>query len=173
VPSSPPSALLIAIAEAEPVVSKHRLRFDPVAERGVPAHATAIFPFIARDDLDDDVLTRVAAVAATQGAFDYVFSSTAWFDTDVLYLAPEDPTPFQALTRALVREFPEYPPYEGLYDDLAPHVTVALANDDADLDAVEGELRAGLPVRGRAEHLRLMTEDDEGRWSVLRRFPFA
>ena len=46
-PTSPPSALLVAIAEAEPLVAEHRLRFDPVARRGVPAHVTALFPFLA------------------------------------------------------------------------------------------------------------------------------
>jgi 2'-5' RNA ligase len=171
-PTSPPSALLLAVPEAEPLVREHRLRFDPAAERGVPAHVTAIYPFIPRDDLDQGLLDGVARVAAARPAFDYRFSSTGWFDTDVLFLAPDDPAPFRDLTRALAREFPEYPPYEGRYDDLAPHLTVALAPDGASLDAVEAELRAGLPVAGRAERLSLMTEDDDGRWTVLRRFAF-
>lgn len=172
-PKSPPSALLVAIAEAEPLVHDHRLRFDPVAARGVPAHVTAIYPFVPRDELDADVLDRVGRVAAGHPAFDYRFGGTGWFDTDVLFLAPDDRTPFQGLTRALVREFPEYPPYEGRYDDLAPHLTVALATDGTDLGAVESELRAGLPLAGRAERLSLMTEDDDGRWTVLRQFAFG
>jgi len=167
-----PSALLVEVPESEPVVGTHRLRLDPVAARGVPAHVTALFPFIPRDDLDDVVFSTLARVAAAHDPFDYVFSTTAWFDTDVLYLAPDEPTPFRGLTRALVREWPEYPPYEGLYDDLTPHLTVALANDE-DLRPVEAQLRAGLPVTGRAEHLTLLTENDEGRWSVRRRFPLG
>jgi 2'-5' RNA ligase superfamily len=170
---SPPSALLVAVGEAEPLVGRHRLRFDPVAERGVPAHVTALFPFVPRDDLAESVLRRVAAAVGGHAAFDYRFSSTAWFDRDVLYLAPDDPAPFATLTRALEREFPDYPPYGGLYDDLAPHLTVAHQADEADLRAVEADLRSGLPIAGRAEHLTLMTEDDDGLWSVRHRFPFA
>src|SRR3954447_11985407 len=172
-PLSPPSALLVAIGEAEPLVGRHRSRFDPVAERGVPAHVTALFPFVPRDDLDEPVLRRVAAAVGGQAAFDYRFSSTAWFDRDVLYLAPDDPAPFATLTRRLEREFPDYPPYQGLYDDLAPHLTVAHRADEADLRAVEADLRSGLPIAGRAEQLTVMTEDDDGRWSVRHRFPFA
>jgi 2'-5' RNA ligase len=172
-PTSPPSALLVEIPEAEPLVGEHRLRFDPVAARGVPAHVTTIYPFAARDDLDDVTLARVAAIASAQEAFDYRFSSTAWFDRDVLYLAPDDPAPFSDLTAAVVGEFPEHPPYAGEYEDLAPHLTVAHATTFADLDAVEAQLRTGLPFTGRAEHLSLLTEDAEGRWTVLRRFPFG
>ena len=172
-PTSPPSALLVAIAEAEPLVAEHRLRFDPVARRGVPAHVTALFPFLARDDLDVDVLARVAAVAATREPFDYIFATTQWFDRDVLFLAPDHPAPFVSLTRALVREFPDHPPYGGAYDDLAPHLTVAHGSREADLDVLEAELTAGLPIAGRAGHLTLMTEDEEGRWTVLRRFPLG
>jgi len=173
---SPPSALLVTVGEAEPLVGGHRVRFDPVADRGVPAHVTALYPFVPRDDLDESWLGRVAAVVGEHAAFDYRFSSTAWFDRDVLYLAPDDPAPFAALTRALEREFPDYPPYQGRYADLAPHLTVAHSADgvdDADLHAVEAELRSGLPIAGRAEHLTLLTEDDVGLWSVRCRFAFA
>lgn len=170
---SPPSALLVAIPEAEPLVREHRLRFDPVAEHGVPAHVTAIFPFVPRDDVDDAVLDRVAAVVAAHPAFDFVLSHTAWFDRDVLWLGPDDPAPFVNLTRALEREFPDYPPYAGEYPDLAPHLTVAHATHAAALDAVEAELGTRLPVTGRAEHLSLFVEDDDGSWSVLRRFAFG
>lgn len=171
--TSPPSALLVAIPDAEPLVTEHRRRFDPAAGRGVPAHVTALYPFVARDDLDDEVLTRVAAVAAGGRAFDHRFSTTGWFDRDVLFLAPDDPGPFVRLTEALTHEFPEHPPYGGAYEDLAPHLTVAHGAPQADLDTLEATLRAGLPITGRSEHLTLMTEDDEGRWSVARRFPFA
>jgi 2'-5' RNA ligase len=167
---SPPSALLVAIPEAEPLVQPHRLGFDPVAARGVPAHVTAIFPFVPRDHLDDAVLERLAAVAAAHPRFDFVLSHTAWFDRDVLWLGPEDPAPFVDLTRALEREFPDYPPYAGEYADVAPHLTVAHGSAMAAPDAVEAELRTGLPVTGRAEHLSLFVEDDDGRWSVLHRF---
>ncbi|HEY3529580.1 MAG TPA: 2'-5' RNA ligase family protein [Nocardioides sp.] len=172
-PLSPPSALLVTIPEAESLVREHRLRFDPVTERGVPAHVTAIHPFIARDELDEAALDRLAELAEAHEAFDYSFSRSAWFGTEVLYLAPDDPEPFLRLTEAIVRAFPDHPPYEGVYDEVTPHLTVALGTDGADLGAVEATLRDGLPVTGRARHLTLMTEDDEGRWSVRREFPFS
>jgi 2'-5' RNA ligase len=171
--SSFPSCLLVEVPEAERLVHELRLRWDPVAEHGVPAHVTAIFPFVARDDLDETVLGRVATVAAAHEPFDVVFSLTAWFERVALYLAPDDPAPFVDLTEALVREFPEQPPYEGAYDAITPHLTVVRWDDATDFAAIETELQQGLPVAGRAEQLTLMTEDDDGRWTVLSRLPFG
>ncbi|HYN34704.1 MAG TPA: hypothetical protein VES40_18925 [Ilumatobacteraceae bacterium] len=39
------SALVVLVAEAETLISAHRLRHDPVAARGVPAHVTVLHPF--------------------------------------------------------------------------------------------------------------------------------
>ena len=41
------SALLVPVPEAEPFVQRHRFRHDSVALRGVPAHITVLFPFVA------------------------------------------------------------------------------------------------------------------------------
>ncbi len=41
------SAVLVPVPEAERVVSRHRIRLDPAAELGVPAHVTVLYPFVA------------------------------------------------------------------------------------------------------------------------------
>jgi hypothetical protein len=38
------SAIVVVVEEAEPVVGAHRLRHDPVASLGVPAHVTILYP---------------------------------------------------------------------------------------------------------------------------------
>ena len=111
--------------------------------------------------------------AAAHRAFDHRFSTTGWFDRDVLFLAPDDPGPFVRLTEALVREFPDHPPVWGRVRRPGATSDSRPRNPQADLDRLEATLRAGLPITGRSEHLTLMTEDDEGQWSVARRFPFA
>lgn len=62
--------LLVEVPEAEPVVREHRLRLDPVTEKGVPAHVTALFPFVTVNGLDDEVLDCVLSVAARHPAFE-------------------------------------------------------------------------------------------------------
>ena len=56
-----------------------------------------------------------------------------------LYLVPEPDEPFILLTEAIVREFPEYPPYGGKFTEIVPHLTVA--NRSAELSGIaEAEL---------------------------------
>ena len=42
-----------------------------------------------------------------------------------MYLAPDPAAPFSALTDGIFRAFPDYPPFEGKFDTVVPHVTVA------------------------------------------------
>ena len=42
-----PSAVVVEVPEAEPLVGAWRLRFDPVAALGMPAHVTLLYPFVA------------------------------------------------------------------------------------------------------------------------------
>ena len=164
--------LLVQVPEAEPVVRSHRLRLDPVTGKGVPAHVTALFPFVAADELDDGVLDLVASVAARHAAFPYEFRTTGWFKDAALWLAPHDPQPFVRLTEALADAFPDHPAYGGEFDGIAPHLTVARWTTRHELEEVERDLLAGLPIAGTASHLTLMTEGGDGSWSVAREFAF-
>src|SRR5690349_14076309 len=59
----------------------------------------------------------------------------------VAYLAPEPAAPFVALTRNLVRSFPDYPPFRGEFESIVPHLTVAHGSA-ADAEAAATELEA-------------------------------
>ena len=99
-----------------------------------------------------------------------MFSRTAWFGEDVLYLAPDEPTPFRDLTALLWETFPAYPPYGGQFVDVVPHMTIGEgAGRDAILDA-ESSVRAFGPITGRAERLTLMAQTPGGRWSYRARW---
>ena len=164
------SGLIIEVPEAEPAVGELRMRLDRVASLGVPAHVTALFPFVAPASIDADLLEHIAEVARASQPFEYLFSRTAWFGDDILYLAPEDPTPFRDLTARLWEAFPAYPPYGGQFVDVVPHLTIGEgAEREALLDA-ERSVRAFGPVMGRAERLSLMAQTPGGRWSYRGRW---
>jgi 2'-5' RNA ligase len=115
------SGLVVAVPEAEAVVGRHRQLLDESAALGAPAHVTVLFPFAAPGALDERALDRVRAAVGAVPAFDYVFGRTDWFGDDVLWLAPDDPGPFRELTRRVHAEFPEHPPFEGVFADVVPH----------------------------------------------------
>ena len=161
------SGLMIEIPEAEPVVAEPRSRLDRVATLGVPAHVTALFPFVPADAIDESVVRRVREVTACIDPFDYRFASTAWFDQHVLYLAPDPAGPFRELTERLSVAFPDCPPYGGQFDEVVPHLTIGEGASLQDLHDAEAAVQAHGAVAGRAHRLTLMIESATGRWSRL------
>jgi len=159
------SVLLVEIPEAEPNVGEARRRWDPVAELGIPAHVTALAPFVPAPELDHATFVTIAGVAATLHPFAYRFTETRWFDGSVLFLAPDDPAPFIRLIEATLDAFPDYPRYGGRFEHIHPHLTIGRGDDRTALRAVEATVRAAGPIVGSATFLTLMAEERSGRWS--------
>jgi hypothetical protein len=90
----------------------------------------------------------------------------------VLYLQPEPSEPFRRLTAAVAEQWPETPPYGGVYAEVTPHLTVAHDVDEAAFFAVEREVTAQLPVRAWVEEAWLYSYDGE-RWRPRTRLPFG
>lgn len=174
------SAVLVEVPAAEPVIGRWRLAHDPVAP-GVPAHVTVLFPFRPPDEIDEDALRSIAAIAAATPTFGFELTSVAQFNGQfggVIWLRPEPERPFRELTGALWEAFPDCPPYEGRHDDPQPHVTVAhCADPDAQAElcrAIEADVARHLPVQATATALTVMSSDpDETEWTTLARFPLG
>jgi 2'-5' RNA ligase len=174
VPNGGESALLVEVPEAEALVSDLRLRYDPVAARGVPAHVTVLFPFKGPERLDDRTLAAVRALAAAHEPFAFELARIEEFPGTV-WLAPEPATAFQTLTYAAAARFPDHPPYSGLFADVVPHLTVghAAPDDVAKLrHEVEQALEDHLPVRATARTLALWSHEGE-EWRRFAAFPFG
>ena len=171
------SALLVAIPEAEPVVGPVRLRHDVVASRGIPAHVTVLFPFVPATEIDSSMHGTLRKLFGSLGGFEYRFERVDRFGATTVFLAPEPARSFSALTEAVVRRWPEYPPYGGAFAEVIPHMTVGDELADGVADRVSGEvvelLASHGPVTGRATEVLLMTEGGAGRWSVKARYPLA
>ncbi|HWI42019.1 MAG TPA: 2'-5' RNA ligase family protein [Nocardioides sp.] len=116
------------------------------------AHITALAPFLAAPTPDD--LARVGSVAASVPAFDFVLDSVATFANGLIHLPPEPAAPFAELTARLWAEFPQCPPYDGLFDPV-PHLTVDQTAPGVSEEGVRGELTGQLPVSCRADRLEL------------------
>jgi hypothetical protein len=167
----PRTALVVLVPEAEALVAALRLRYDPMAARGVPAHVTVLFPFVS--PMDDATVGKVGAICRSHPRFAAEFVAVDRFPGLVVWLRPEPSTPFSALTAAVVAEFPECPPYGGHVAEPRPHLTVADGVDEATASTLQAELGPDLPIRSRINELALLLEDVAGRWTVARTWPLG
>lgn len=170
----PQSALIVEVPEAEPAVAGLRARLDATAPLGIPAHFTVLFPFMPPGMIDPAVLTELAHLFGTVSRFRFRLDRTEWFGDEVLWLAPHDPGSFRILTQAVYQAYPAYPPFEGQYRNVVPHLTVGIGHPVTDLRAAEESVRARLPIDGHATAVTLMTEQSAGgRWTRAATFALA
>ena len=127
------------------------------------AHVTLLAPF-GRDNRPTPAeVGEVERFFADVTPFDFSLTGESVFPSGIRYLVPEPAGTFSRLTHGLHRLFPEYPPYEGQFDIVVPHLTLP---PDAVAD--------GLPIQAHAREATLMRHDaDTGRTAVLDRFPFG
>lgn len=165
------SAVIVTVPEAEPVVGEWRMRHTLDAPAGIPSHVTLLFPFVPSERVGE-VEKRVAQLVGAAPAFDLVFQRTARF-AEVLYLDPEPAEPFLGLTEAIAAEWPEYPPYEGAFETVIPHLTLAESEDIALLDSIAAQVEPQLPIETHVREASLFVEDEDGRWHEHSRLPLG
>ncbi|MBT8197936.1 MAG: 2'-5' RNA ligase family protein [Acidimicrobiia bacterium] len=144
-----------------------RAEHDPAAVVGIPAHITVLYPFMTGRPITPGVIDDLSALLAPRPSFEFDLVDVDSFD-DTLFLVPEPAEPFADLTNVLHDHWPEYPPYEGAFPDLVPHLTVA-HGDGATFEWMTPELEAGLPIHCVADTVMLFTEGDDA-WGSSGRF---
>ena len=170
----PRSALVVAVQGAAPVV-EHWLERTASAKpsHGIPAHVTVLFPFVPAAEIDEALLEGLNALFVRMQPFDFELTECRRFPA-VLYVAPEPAEPFVAMTEAVVAAYPDFPPYEGVFDSIVPHLTVAEGLPTV-LNRAEGEVRPRLPIRSDAHEVLLLEEigREPVRWQVRERIPLG
>jgi 2'-5' RNA ligase len=167
----PRSALIVAVPEAEAAVGEWRRRYD-TARLGIPAHVTLLFPFVPAEELDERLVDDLRELFSAEPSITFVLTRLAEFPDETIWLAPEPAEPFRRLTELIVESYPDYPPYEGIHDEVIPHLTVA--SRDASLRAeLEAAVSPHLPIAAEAREVVLLAEDDKGFWRARERFPLT
>jgi 2'-5' RNA ligase len=167
------TALVVLFRQLEPLIGELRRRYTPSGAEGLAAHVTLIVPF-AETPGEFKVLPAVARTVERFAPFEVAFRRTARFpataeDPETLYLAPEPAQRLVALTQALARAIPEFPPYGGKFDEVVPHSTVAQGDDRVLRDA-ERRLAPHLPVTARVERVWVVEHAPKG-WRRRSAFP--
>jgi 2'-5' RNA ligase len=170
------TAVIVPVSAAEQVVGTHRLRHDRAASWGIPAHVTVLYPFLPPPQVDQAVIARLERVFSQFVPFDCVFSKCGWFGEDVLWLAPDPSEELLALTAAVCEEFPQCEPYEGEFDEVVPHLTIAVGQmTPADeMREIERQVSALLPVTTLVDSAVLMAgADRQDSWHALADLPLG
>jgi hypothetical protein len=87
-------------------------------------------------------------------------------------VGPEPAQPFRRLTELVFRRYPGYPPYEGIRDEVIPHLTVAVGGGTLQ-DQVEAALTPNLPIAADVREVVLLEEQRDGHWRKRERFPLG
>lgn len=166
------ATLVVPVPEAESLVGRWRLEYDPPAPVGIPAHITLLFPFrparwLGRDAVDD-LKTFFQALPSAR----FALTRVGRFGAGVLYLAPEPADPFVELTKQLSTRF-DLLPYGRADGGRTPHLTVARHEDPAVLDRVADALAPSMPLAFTTREAWLMERDDTGAWHRTETFAFG
>ena len=115
--------------------------------------------------IDPAVLAELEHLFAGVSRFRFQLDHTDWFGQDVLWLGPREPGPFRALTDRVYQAFPAFPPYEGQFDVVVPHLTIGHGHRLDDLRAAEHSVQVHLPIDAHATVVTLITQQTAGgRW---------
>ncbi len=166
------TGLILRIPEAEPVVGKWRSQHDSSAPLGVPTHVTVLYPWIPIDELTAEDRLAVAGIVAAMEPLEITFAALRRFP-DVLWLDPQPAAPILALTQAVARRWPAYPPYGGDYGNQpTPHLTISDTTDPDELGHIVSDVEQALPLRSWVAELSLLVRRADC-WELEQTFPFA
>ena len=166
------SALVVPVPAADWLVAG-RAQDEHSAAAGlkVPAHVTLLVPFAPRDDVTTGVLDELDAFFGDVVPFRFSLDEVCRSPDGPVYLAPKPAAPFHHLTAQLSRMFPEYPPYDGRFGEVVPHVTVPLQEGESITD-IERLVARHRPLAGHASEAQLVWVADLG-LEVLAEFLFG
>ena len=140
-----------------PVPAANALTAPWRAPHGMLAHVTLAAPFLTPSTIDDLVAATLAASLDGTSSFDVRFSTVAWFGRRVVYLAPDDPTPFVDLARTIGRAFPG--PSAGSASPFVAHLTIAKNRTLTELRDAAASSAELLPLATRASEVALTLFD--------------
>ncbi len=143
-----------------------------MAARGVSPHVTVLFPFLPVDALTPDVHAALADLAAQRRQFAARFDSVERHD-QMVWLLPADQLPFLRLTADVAALWPDFPPYQGVHLELIAHLTLVETSDAETLDTAWAAASKSGRFDAAATELRVITEDEGGRWHTRWQLPFG
>ncbi len=169
-----PSALIVPLPVADPVVDPWRERLDPAHSQGVQAHVTLLYPFLPRPELDEAVTAELRGLFRALPRPRVRLTELRVRET-LVYLHPDADGWFDEAQAAVRDRWPHLVPYEGRYGDRPPpHLSIAYHRPPgpdplAFLDEIRADVEPCLPLEQVADHILLSVRRDD-RWVARARF---
>jgi 2'-5' RNA ligase superfamily len=88
------TAIVVLTPEAEPVAGRFYRAHTDAGRDGMTPHVTLLVPFVPADGIDEALSDRPDRSFGRFEAFDYGLARFEYFESGVLYLAPEPSRPF-------------------------------------------------------------------------------
>jgi 2'-5' RNA ligase len=162
------SAIDVHLPELASLLDRWRIPTVAIATKGVPPHITLLYPWRPAPVQSSDIAEAEAAVAGIS-PFVITLRQLGRFP-GVLYLCPEPDNSLRVLIKRLMAAFPDTPLYEGQFPEPVPHLTVAKAVTEDELDRIEAKVSAALaphlPLTLTIRNLAIEEEGSDGMWSV-------
>ncbi|OGH47923.1 MAG: hypothetical protein A3A51_00285 [Candidatus Levybacteria bacterium RIFCSPLOWO2_01_FULL_39_10] len=165
--------LLIPVLEVKHLVDGLREKYDPGFLREAPPHITILYPFKRPRDMNIEDIKKLNSIFEKVEKFTFSLQKINTFP-NVVYLEPSESENFINLTRKVVEMFPNYPPYEGKFEGITPHLTIGQELEERTaqvLDETKSKLEKRLPINSEAKEVWLM-EKVNGKWVKKRKFNF-
>jgi 2'-5' RNA ligase len=162
------SALVIRVPGTPSVFEAYRLRHDPAAALGVPAHITVLSPFLNPQDITEATVAQLGTLFSRLPKVAFSFYGTDAFaggDEEILYVVPDPDAPLRELTESVSRQYRMCPPYGGAYSAVVPHLTLGRVPPAPSFHALRSEFsilsESCLPLHCEAPEVTLLVGNEE------------
>ncbi|PZS15808.1 MAG: hypothetical protein DLM60_16340 [Pseudonocardiales bacterium] len=169
-PTHGQTGLVIPVPAADALLASVGDRYPGTVREGLPAHVSLLYPFVVAAELDERVTTALNELFVEQLpiAVDFV---ECYRRGGFVALRPDPSDWLDELISKTRRRWPDVVPYEGVYGDVEPHLTVALRCSAETAVRIEQEVSAELPIWAELCEAWLLVF--EGRWTLRGRFEFG
>ncbi len=169
-PTNGQTGLVVPVPTADVLLASVGARYPGTVREGVPAHVSLLYPFVAAAELDEGITSALGELLAGQAPMRVQFAECYRRDGFVALL-PDPIDGLKELVSTTRRRWPDVVPYEGVYGDVEPHLTVAMRCSAETAVAIEQEVTAQLPISAELREAWLVAF--EGQWTLRGRFEFA
>lgn len=169
-PTNGQTGLVIPVPAADALLALMETRHPGTVREGVPAHVSLLYPFVGVAELDERVTHALSELFGEHEpmAIELV---ECYRHGGFVALRPDPINGLTELTSKTRDRWPDVVPYEGVYGDVEPHLTVAMRASEETALRIEQEISEQLPISAELREAWLVAF--EGRWTLRGRFEFG